>query len=238
MRAKLPLSLLSALAVSMTITSCNHQEQVVPMETGSSLHHRLSNSEPTHLVALNIKFSGPETERYIEEFIRKYRISDLKYKVISGKAFVGFSATFTEEEIKRIKGDKEILSVELNHVLAFPDIEKSSSTNIALLDDPIRSSPGKDIPMLEPITFTSEEPALPFVKYTITPLPGQTISWGATKVGVGDGAATGRTAWIIDSGIQLNHPDLNVDVTRSQSFLSTTTSADDEFGHGTQVAGI
>ncbi len=63
----------------------------------------------------------------------------------------------------------------------------------------------------------------------------QTIPYGITRVGYGDG--TGKTAWVIDSGIDLNHPDLNVDVTRSRSFLSTTSSPEDGNGHGTHVAG-
>lgn len=62
------------------------------------------------------------------------------------------------------------------------------------------------------------------------------VTWNITKVGFGDG--TGKTAWIIDSGIDFDHPDLNVDVARSKSFLSGQTSADDENGHGTHVAGI
>ncbi|MGZ5244847.1 MAG: S8 family peptidase, partial [Bacteroidia bacterium] len=70
----------------------------------------------------------------------------------------------------------------------------------------------------------------------------QQTSWGTTKVG-GAGDGTGKTAWIIDSGIDPNHADLNVDKTRSKSFLTSTqagtyTSYADEFGHGTNVAGI
>ncbi|WP_426058299.1 S8 family serine peptidase [Hymenobacter sp. B1770] len=63
----------------------------------------------------------------------------------------------------------------------------------------------------------------------------QTVPYGITRVGYGDG--TGKTAWVIDSGIDLNHPDLNVDVARSRSFLSSSTSAEDGHGHGTHVAG-
>jgi subtilisin len=62
------------------------------------------------------------------------------------------------------------------------------------------------------------------------------ITWNTEKVGYGDGR--GKTAWIIDSGIDLDHPDLNVDVSRSRSFLSDQTSAEDRNGHGTHVAGI
>ena len=65
--------------------------------------------------------------------------------------------------------------------------------------------------------------------------PPQEVPWGITRVNGGvDG--TGKTAWIIDSGIDLDHPDLNVDVNRSKSFLRRG-GPDDENGHGTHVAG-
>jgi subtilisin len=62
------------------------------------------------------------------------------------------------------------------------------------------------------------------------------VTWNVTRVGFGDG--TGKTAWIIDSGIDFTHPDLNADATRSRSFVSGQTSVSDENGHGTHVAGI
>ena len=61
------------------------------------------------------------------------------------------------------------------------------------------------------------------------------ITWGVNRVGYGDG--TGKTAWIIDTGIDLDHPDLNVDAARSQSYVTGKTP-DDDNGHGTHVAGI
>jgi len=66
----------------------------------------------------------------------------------------------------------------------------------------------------------------------------QTTPWGITRVG-GPTASTG-TAWIIDSGVDLDHPDLNVDVSRSTTFITQgkdSKSADDGNGHGTHVAG-
>ena len=62
------------------------------------------------------------------------------------------------------------------------------------------------------------------------------ITWSVNRVGYSDG--TGKTAWIIDSGIDFTHADLNVDQTRSKSFISGKPSAEDENGHGTHVAGI
>lgn len=64
----------------------------------------------------------------------------------------------------------------------------------------------------------------------------QTTPWGITRVG-GAGDGVGKVAWIIDTGIDLDHPDLTVDVTRSRTFVSGTNSADDGNGHGTHVAG-
>lgn len=64
----------------------------------------------------------------------------------------------------------------------------------------------------------------------------QTVPWGVARVnGPLDG--TGKTAWIIDSGIDQNHDDLNVDTQNSISYISGET-ANDNVGHGTYVAGI
>lgn len=60
--------------------------------------------------------------------------------------------------------------------------------------------------------------------------------YGITRVNGGVSGATGK-AWVIDSGIDLDHPDLNVDVANSKSFLGGTTTPDDQNGHGTHVAG-
>lgn len=63
-----------------------------------------------------------------------------------------------------------------------------------------------------------------------------TAQWGVRLIGAGDG--TGKRVWIIDTGVQSDHPDLNVDKTLSKSFLTNETSIEDNNGHGTHVAGI
>jgi subtilisin family serine protease len=71
----------------------------------------------------------------------------------------------------------------------------------------------------------------------------QTLPWGidridadvsSTLAGNGGGTVTGVRIYIIDTGIQLNHPDLNV--AGSVDFTGKGT-ADDGHGHGTHVAG-
>ena len=65
----------------------------------------------------------------------------------------------------------------------------------------------------------------------------QQTPWGITRVG-GAGDGSGKTAWVIDTGIDLAHADLNVDVGRSENFVPRgKNSPKDGHGHGTHVAG-
>lgn len=68
-----------------------------------------------------------------------------------------------------------------------------------------------------------------------TTQPAQQTPWGIARVN-GGRAGTFATAWVIDTGIQLDHPDLNVDVARSRNFTGAG-DAGDQNGHGTHVAG-
>lgn len=77
----------------------------------------------------------------------------------------------------------------------------------------------------------------------------QSIPWGINRTGSASGA--GKTAWVLDTGIDLDHPDLNVDTQRSRSFVPEFEvntqrsrsfagdygSPNDLGGHGTHVAG-
>ena len=59
---------------------------------------------------------------------------------------------------------------------------------------------------------------------------------GVDRVNGRVAGATG-TACVIDTGIDLDHPDLNVDVARSRNFVSNETSPNDLNGHGSHVSG-
>jgi len=64
---------------------------------------------------------------------------------------------------------------------------------------------------------------------------GEETPWGITRVG-GSVTYTGSNrAWILDTGIDQDHPDLNVDQTCTVSFAGG--NGDDKNGHGTHVAG-
>lgn len=63
----------------------------------------------------------------------------------------------------------------------------------------------------------------------------QTTPWGITRVGGGATYSGSNSAWILDTGIDLDHPDLNVDVARSVAFGQN--NPDDGHGHGSHCAG-
>ncbi len=124
-------------------------------------------------------------------------------------AIKGFAAKLSDKQLKALKNDPRIKSVTPNALF-----ELAYHTNVV--------------------------PSFTFSKIDIDKssflLNSQTVPWGITRVG-GAQNGVGKKAWIIDTGIDLNHPDLNVDVANSVSFIATE-SADDQHGHGTHVAGI
>jgi subtilisin family serine protease len=64
----------------------------------------------------------------------------------------------------------------------------------------------------------------------------QETPWGIARVGGGI-AGNYATAWIIDTGIDFSHPDLNVDTARSRTFIGRNSTPVDQNGHGTHVSG-
>ena len=67
---------------------------------------------------------------------------------------------------------------------------------------------------------------------------GQQTPWGITRVNGGSGTASG-VAYIIDTGLDMDHPDLNVDQNNWFSAWSSGGNAgpEDKNGHGTHVGG-
>ena len=60
----------------------------------------------------------------------------------------------------------------------------------------------------------------------------------STIVGGGTAYSGTNKVYIIDTGIDTDHPDLNVDAGSGKTFVPRTTTADDDNGHGTHCAGI
>ncbi|WP_088104358.1 S8 family peptidase [Halalkalibacter urbisdiaboli] len=88
----------------------------------------------------------------------------------------------------------------------------------------------------------SKTPEIEFIeKDDPVQVQSQQIDWGAVKIqapSVWKNGLSGKgvKVAIIDTGIDTNHPEL--DVVKGVSFVSSTTSFIDDNGHGTHVAGI
>ncbi len=68
------------------------------------------------------------------------------------------------------------------------------------------------------------------------------IDWGVSRIGadkIWDTATgIGVTVAVIDTGIEMTHPDLQGKVTKGYDFVNDKESPEDDNGHGTHVAGI
>lgn len=68
----------------------------------------------------------------------------------------------------------------------------------------------------------------------------QETPWGITRVNGASSYAGSNVAWVIDTGIDLDHPDLNVDASRGFNAFTSGRDAglpDDGNGHGSHVSG-
>lgn len=90
------------------------------------------------------------------------------------------------------------------------------------------------------IAYCEQDQIIEGIPVTVQGKPGgvvaeaESIPWGITRVN-GGLSGTGKVAWVIDSGVQSNHPDLIVDKAKGAYFAGR--SSEDENGHGTHVAG-
>ncbi|MGZ5303722.1 MAG: protease inhibitor I9 family protein, partial [Bacteroidia bacterium] len=124
----------------------------------------------------------------------------------------GFTAKLNATQLEALKKDNRVAYIEQDLLVAMGKPTASSGgrgkTKTTTTADPAPTDTTTGTTPTETTTTTTET--------TTGGTSTQIISWGVTKVG-GAGDGTGKTAWIIDSGIDPNHTDLNVDKTRSKS---------------------
>jgi len=204
------------------VYSCN--EPLYIEEPGNDTELKSANrAKQSYIVLINdadldmelLKLKGYEKKRNTvksasAKIIKRTGVTDGEIEHVYGSAVKGFSVKIPPGQLKKLENDPSVLLVEQDQVLSLIHPLKKP-------DRPGKPGGGGE----DPPTGSDQE----------TP-------WGITRVNGGvDGS--GKTAWVIDSGIDMDHPDLNVDNARSQSFLSgkQSTNLDDQNGHGTHVAG-
>lgn len=119
--------------------------------------------------------------------------------------------------------DFQLISAEGNAIGLLTDVKADALTDLINNPDVIHIEPERRIAIASCVSVVSP----------------RSVTWSVRKTGYGRiGTVSNKTAWIIDTGVDYDHPDLNVDVVRSLSFISGQSTADDLNGHGTHVAGI
>ncbi|WP_299256293.1 S8 family serine peptidase [uncultured Aquimarina sp.] len=141
--------------------------------------------------------------------LSKYAIAEDNIKQTYSNAIQGFAVkNLSEKQAEMLKNDPEVAYIEPNYIQKLDiDMGKPVSTLPATVQ-------GKDATKDSQLSN------------------GEFLPWGIERVGRANGS--GRTCWIIDSGIA-PHSDLNIDTGRSVSFVGG--SWQDQNGHGTHVAG-
>jgi subtilisin family serine protease len=212
------------------LAGCNKDNSIVPVNENNlssvdASRSTLRNASNTtkYIVILNndaeiknssVALRGEKMKTRISGMLRRNTISAPTEEVYNS-VLQGFSMRMTRGEAKILAGDSNIKSIEEDKVVS---IEEERVIEVK----PLNEINGKIVKVFLAAPLTKES--------------NEQIPWGVSRVG-GGMSGVGKTAWIIDTGIDLTHPDLNVDVERSISFVGEGTSPNDDNGHGTHLAG-
>lgn len=150
-----------------------------------------------------------------------------------GDVLAGFSAKLNNDEFKRLKADPDVADVMQDYVIELgPSEPEKNPPDVGFMMNPDDEINGI---MSGPNAMAIDNT---YVYHDF--LPAQYISCAITKAGgFIDGSAKTTWIWILDTGIDLTHPDLNVqtNATFAKSFVPGQTVQDGK-GHGTHCAGI
>ncbi|MEN9908539.1 MAG: hypothetical protein RLZZ540_1688 [Bacteroidota bacterium] len=210
------LSLVLSLASLFLVTSCQNNDLIEVQELGSLTNFTTEPIKGQYVVVLKENMSGKyATQKYSERILslkKDYlaRFSDIKLTSEKIKQTYGYGVSGFAAELN----EEQLLS-----------LRKDSRIKSIEQDYTITLNPDLSILKGKPSGGGSGSPA-------------QVTPWGISRVG-GGLSGIGKTAWIIDTGIDLTHPDLDVDTSRSKSFLGgiDANNPNDGNGHGTHVAG-
>ncbi|TXC85310.1 S8 family serine peptidase [Luteibaculum oceani] len=184
----------------------------------------------THSPEAHILSSENSVEgKYVIKLRDQYK-STLKINAIEnigGKDLV-------KKAVSKIFSELEIGQPEISHYYSnvYPGFSAALSENVA---NQLLQHPAVEIISQDEIISLND-----IDEGGSAPRKAQNTPWGVQRTGKADGS--GKTVWILDTGVDLDHPDLTVDQIRSQSFSTTdgtllSNGGDDNHGHGTHVAG-
>jgi subtilisin len=142
------------------------------------------------------------------------RAHGLSISHVYENVFHGFSAVVPPARLAMLEADPRVVSVQPDAVVSIDHCIPGNRKHDAHCDSPTPTTPAST---------------------TTVPPSGQVIPTGIARIG-GPGSVPGVPVAVIDTGIDLDHPDLNV-VGGYNCSKGRTSKFDDGNGHGTHVAG-
>ena len=156
-------------------------------------------------------------------------------QVIANQYIVAFNPTINSRTTSKAGLDDISKAVLKRHAINVSSLKKSFAGEPGGFIATMTVEKANELRNDESVAFVEPDRIIS-LSHCFTVVEPRLITWNLKRIGFGNGI--GKTAWIIDSGIDFDHPDLTVDQSRSRSFVTGITSADDSNGHGTHVAGI
>jgi hypothetical protein len=206
-----------AIASAFTMASCQQDELMEEQVQAPATETAKQENAVEGQYIVVFKNSNKSTSSLINELVDDKEIATGNVRDRIEGRIKGFTGRLTRAQIAELRNNPDVATIEAEQIIALGKSNKPGSFS---------STP----------TTTTTLTATGTVSATLTLQAGEILPAGVATVGYGDG--TGKTAWVIDSGVDLTHPDLNVDKVRSVSFVTGITSVQDVYGHGTMVAGI
>ncbi|OGK12709.1 hypothetical protein A3C98_00930 [Candidatus Roizmanbacteria bacterium RIFCSPHIGHO2_02_FULL_37_15] len=181
-----------------------------------------------YIVVYKDNVSNPDT---VTDDLEKLHL--LRSRSRFSKVIKGFSSFLSQEKLERLKKDPRVAFITQDREVS---IVFHSSRRRTKTPTPTRTSTPTRTP-------TPQKSSTPFPSKTPTPTPttsltSQTIPLGISRIGLnGVNEGSGIGVAIIDTGIDLDHPDLAQNIIANKSCISGEPNGDDDHGHGTHVAG-
>jgi len=157
------------------------------------------------------KYARETTSKVRQELQDFYRSNDLASEDVISEftsLYSGFVAKLDQDKLDQLLGDPRVDFIEQDRMLTL-DFEVEAIYN----EDELTKGSSNERAAAQSTTCAIQNAG-----------------------GAANGSGANTFIWIVDTGIDLDHPDLNVNLTYSRSFADS--SPDDSNGHGTHVAGI
>jgi len=229
-----------ALASAFTMSSCQKDElleEQTPQVAAETAAPAANIVEGQYIVVL--KNSSEKTSETINELVAANEINSTDIRDRFDGKIKGFTGRFSKSQLAELRKNPDVVTIEPEQIIALgkPTWKTSGTTTAPITTTAPTTSTTTTSTTTTTAPATSTVTPTGTTSYTaLTVASGETVPAGVALVGYGNG--TGKTAWIIDSGVDLNNTELNIDRARSVSFVTGVTSVQDGFGHGTFVAGI